>query len=317
MPVCNGCGGSYEDSHKFCPNCGRANPVGSNPIGSYVKCPDCGQANEKSNQFCQHCGKSIVQRCRQCGEKNQLTVSFCGRCGIKLSDAKFTLSEEFIDRLNTAFSEHPGCIENYQPESLMRTRYLPVIKSIDQALTWPYPVTYGQDTRIILVPIHEYPWAVKSANFMDMEITQGAFLLDRNSLQLYNFNRKSRILFLFDELLAVKHEQNRLVITFSKSPALQLNFNVPKASKATVNVVNVLGFLGGMLGEAISDDSNIERELKGLREDVRRADPNYISNSQRVDYQYHQEQEAIETFVPMFKYYFEEIIKEKTKLGFH
>lgn len=26
MPVCTGCGGSYDDKFKFCPNCGRAKP---------------------------------------------------------------------------------------------------------------------------------------------------------------------------------------------------------------------------------------------------------------------------------------------------
>jgi hypothetical protein len=26
MPVCKGCGGSYDDNVKFCPNCGRAKP---------------------------------------------------------------------------------------------------------------------------------------------------------------------------------------------------------------------------------------------------------------------------------------------------
>jgi len=26
MPVCNGCGGSYDDKFNFCPNCGRAKP---------------------------------------------------------------------------------------------------------------------------------------------------------------------------------------------------------------------------------------------------------------------------------------------------
>lgn len=26
MPVCQGCGGSYDDGFKFCPNCGRAKP---------------------------------------------------------------------------------------------------------------------------------------------------------------------------------------------------------------------------------------------------------------------------------------------------
>ena len=27
MPVCKGCGGSFDDNFKFCPNCGRSNPV--------------------------------------------------------------------------------------------------------------------------------------------------------------------------------------------------------------------------------------------------------------------------------------------------
>jgi predicted nucleic acid-binding Zn-ribbon protein len=26
MPLCEGCGASYEDSYKFCPHCGRAKP---------------------------------------------------------------------------------------------------------------------------------------------------------------------------------------------------------------------------------------------------------------------------------------------------
>jgi hypothetical protein len=47
MPICDGCGGSYDSTFKFCPNCGRASPqsnIMTNSVfasQSMLACPKC------------------------------------------------------------------------------------------------------------------------------------------------------------------------------------------------------------------------------------------------------------------------------------
>jgi len=57
--VCNNCGRSVEENHKFCPGCGT-------PIESKIE------------------NKVLV--CENCGSENSINDSFCSECGVKLND---------------------------------------------------------------------------------------------------------------------------------------------------------------------------------------------------------------------------------------
>ncbi len=55
--VCNNCGHSVEDNHKFCPNCG-AN-VESEVEKNVLVCENCGWENSLNDSFCTECGAKL------------------------------------------------------------------------------------------------------------------------------------------------------------------------------------------------------------------------------------------------------------------
>ena len=55
--VCNNCGKSVEESHKFCPGCGTS--IENEIENTILICNNCGSENSVNNFFCSECGVKL------------------------------------------------------------------------------------------------------------------------------------------------------------------------------------------------------------------------------------------------------------------
>lgn len=320
MPICEGCGGSFAESIKFCPNCGREKTIEPiNMAPSYFNCLKCGARNDVSVNFCQNCGASNKQKCKQCGSSNSYSVNFCGNCGAKLSEIKFTISEELLSNFLENRKNHPGLMEIFSSVGAFQTKYRLATERINKALEWPYRVSFGNDNLYYLFPIDPYDWSVRLVNYNENNIRFGMAAVDRVSLILYNFDKSSRTIFFFEDFLSVRQNGDTLILNFKKSGEMGFHFGIPTPSTTNFNALKVIGIgtsiLGDLISSAVFNETETERQIKLLREDVRRADPNYMTNAEAAQYEHDLRVEAAATFIPLHKILFEGIINEKKSRG--
>lgn len=321
MPICEGCGDNFAESIKFCPNCGReryVEPI-NNMVGSYFSCLKCGAKNDVTLNFCQSCGTPAKHKCKQCGSANSHSVNFCGNCGAKLSEIKFTVSEELLGSFFENRKNHLGVMEIFSSVGAFQTKYKLATDRINKALEWPYRVTFGNDNYYYLFPIDQHDWSLSLVNYNENNIKFGLVSVDRVSLILYNFEKSSRTIFFFEDFLSVKQNGDSLILNFKKSGEMGLHFRIPKPSSTNLNAMKVISvgtsILGDIISSAVFNETETERQIKLLRDDVRRANSNYMTHDEAVQYEYDSKVEAAETFIPLHKMLFEGIINEKKVRG--
>ena len=319
MPSCGGCGVSYDDTFKFCPQCGRAKPNENKIISeNYIQCPSCGHKNINALHYCQKCGKPIVNKCGQCGQKNPLTVFYCGNCGIKLSEAKFTITQKIAEAWKNKFYEHSGTWEYFAKGGICETTYFPPALLISSHLQYPSPITLGDDILIFAIPISKRNWCIDSVYHNQEAIINGLLEIKRNKIFIYNFQKNSRKYFLYEDLYSTEHSNDCLVLEFKKNDKVMLYFQIQKPSKVNANAINALSIggsiFGSILSEVFSEKSNTDRQIESLRDEVKNLNPKRISASENAYLDYQKEVEDSETYVPMFKSFFDEILKKKKNL---
>lgn len=320
MPICEGCGDSFAESIKFCPNCGRERPIEPiNMMGSYFSCLKCGAKNDVSLNFCQNCGASTKQKCKQCGSLNSHSVNFCGNCGAKLSEIKFTISEELVSNFLENRKNHLGVMEIFSSAGAFQTKYKLATDRINNALEWPYRVTFGNDNVYYLFPIDQYDWSLSLVNYNENHIKFGMVSVDRVSLILYNFDKSSRTIFFWEDFLSVKQNGDTLILNFKKSGEIGFHFRIPRPSTTNFNAMKAIGIgtsiLGDFISSAVFNETETERQIKLLRDDVRRANPNYMTHAEAAQYEHDLKVESAETFIPLHKILFDGIINEKKIRG--
>lgn len=316
MPICDGCGASFDDSFKYCTFCGKVKKREDKIDGEKSSCPSCGYLNPTFVKFCQKCGNKLIQRCRQCNAQNPLAVQYCGNCGIKLSDAIFTLSADDAEKWRNKFWEHLGVKEYYAQGGYCEITFFPISNKIDEYLKLPFPVTFGEEKVCLSIPIVNRRWCIDSVKHQGEEITFGLWQILRNKVLLYAFQKNSRKYFLYGDLNSVESSNDDLILNFEKGGKLELHLQIPKTSQAKANIFRVAEVFGGILGAAASDalyeKSETERRLEEIRSEVHNA--RQMSSSEIADQEYQIENIAVQTYMTLMKSFFEDVIRKKNLL---
>ena len=97
MKYCDKCNKTFDDSVKFCPECG-------NKLLSKDVCPECGAPVDANAKFCPSCGHKLVREkvCPQCGAHLEGDAKFCSKCGAKIDEGGFIKSEAKVENKEVA-----------------------------------------------------------------------------------------------------------------------------------------------------------------------------------------------------------------------
>lgn len=318
MAVCEGCSNHFEDSFKFCPHCGRpkTQEIKTPAPASGVICSACGAANSNLQNFCQMCGKPLYQGCPQCGHRNKSAIEYCGGCGIRLVEAKLTLTYETAEGWFGKFWAHPGVKTFYASGGYAEKKFFPYASKINELLNNDlFPVTFGEDYRIIAFPITDQNWCVSALVHKYGEIKNGLVVFRRNQMRVYNFLKNSRTVYLYSDLNGYEQDGSAVTLRFIDGSSVRLTFKVPAPSRAGANALTALEFFGSFISDVAMDKTPVERRLDDLRDEVHRSNPNNVSASSQAHAAYWENVDASSGYIPLFCSFVEAIIKHKKKIN--
>ena len=127
MPVCPGCGASYEDTYQFCPHCGRAKPAPQQVNVTYEErlpcnaCPEC-HRNDRAEKVSAIVNRDTVQ----ISGSSQSTSTYVDRNGYtrhETSDNPFS----GVQQSNLAARLSPPAKPEARGACLRYLLYLPVL----------------------------------------------------------------------------------------------------------------------------------------------------------------------------------------------
>ena len=127
MPVCPGCGASYEDTYQFCPHCGRAKPAPQQVNVTYEErlpcnaCPEC-HRNDRAEKVSAIVNRDTVQ----ISGSSQSTSTYVDRNGYtrrETSDNPFS----GVQQSNLAARLSPPAKPEAKGACLRYLLYLPVL----------------------------------------------------------------------------------------------------------------------------------------------------------------------------------------------
>ncbi len=112
MPICQGCGGSFDSQFKFCPNCGRAAPADPNHVNidvavheaqTDIACPVCKRTDRARKVTALH--RSEVQKLRGMSEKISAAQPGLSEIGQRLQppeEPHFSHAPNFVERFSSS-----------------------------------------------------------------------------------------------------------------------------------------------------------------------------------------------------------------------
>ena len=309
MPICTGCSVRFDETFRFCPQCGTAKPVDTG-LGQveFVICSSCGHHNHPTFKICQKCNLQIVQKCRQCRTKNNQSNITCVHCGTILKDAKFTLTEDEILHWSNIFLKHKELAYcNLKPGGAYYSSAYPQIMKINQieGTGRNSPVTFGEDKILIAIPVRSSTWCIDEVRFSNQKTFQGAWLIQRNKTCLYDFNSNSRKFFLHDELSSVSYQNDWLTLGYGQQQFYQLHFIIPKPSK-DIPWDKVLGLTNLVLHIGSSAETQAIQSLKLELTRNRRRE-----KDQERQRQYIEKVKENDKYINLVKSFFSDLLSKK------